>query len=101
MPRWSKINNNTKNYRRKVNHISGNNKFFERTFECRIQKNDLEKVITIWDLEFSVTKFKESCNYHGFEITNIYYVDNVGIVRRSLQYHSDSIGYITTERLDR
>ncbi len=101
MPKWSKINQNTKVYSRKVSHITGNNKISERKFECKIQKNNQKEVVKIWDVKFSVTKFEEHCNHYGFKIKNIYYVDHNKVVRKSLQFHGDTIGYISTERLDR
>ena len=36
-----------------------------------------------------------------YELNNTYYVDDQKIVRRASQYHSETIGYILTERIDR
>ena len=66
-----------------------------------MQKNNQKLAVEIWDVKFDVTKFQEKCDYDDFEITNIYYVDDQGIVRKSSQYHGDTLGYIITERLDR
>ncbi len=101
IPPWSKIDNSVATYVRKLSHMAGNNKIMERSFECKIKKIDRREEIKIWDIEFSVTKFEENCNNNQFGIKNIYYVDDRGIVRRSSQYHSETIGYILTERLDR
>ncbi len=100
MPKWSKIDYDMKIYSREISHLTGNNKINTRLFECKINKKRKKEVIEVWGLKFSVTKFTENCNNDGFEIENIYYVDNRNIVRKSFQYHSDTIGYITTERLD-
>ena len=101
MPSWAMINKNSTAYERKLSYITGNNKILERSFRCRIKKNDQKELIKIWDIEFLVTKFEENCDSDGFEIKNTLYVDAGEIVRRSLQYHGDLIGYVTTERLDR
>ena len=100
MPKWSKIDSNMTTYSREVSHLNGNNKISSREFFCKIKKNKHQE-IEIWDIKFSLRKFEETCRHNDFEIKNVYYVDNQDIVRRSLQYHSDTIGYITTERLDR
>ena len=101
IPPWSKINNNVTTYVRKLSQMSGNNEILERSFECKIKKNGPQEKIKVWDIKFSVTEFEENCSNNQLEIKNTYYVDDRGIVRRSLQYHSETIGYILTERLDR
>ena len=88
-------------YKRKISHLTGNNKISERLFECRIQKIDKKELIEIWDSEFLVTKFDELCLNNDLKIKNNYYLDNRNIVRKSLQYHSETVGYIITERIDR
>ena len=92
---------NIKEYNRELSHITGNNKLSVIFFECKIRKNKTKKVIEIWNVKFHVTKFEETCNHKGFEIKNTYYIDHKEIVRRSSQYHSKTLGYIITERLDR
>lgn len=101
IPLWSKIGHKMINYSRSVNYITGNNKISQQAFECNIQKNDKKEVIQIWDLEFRVTKFTEKCSSSDFKITNIYHLDDKKIVRQSNQYHSETLGYIFTQRLDR
>ena len=101
MPAWSKIGNSTKTYKRELIYTSGNNKILKHSFECSIEKNNRRQVIELWGVNFSVTKFKEHCSNDEYKLTNIYYVDDQKIVRRASQYHSETIGYILTERLDR
>ena len=101
MPAWSKIDNDIKTYKRELMYTSGNNKILKYSFKCSIEKNNRKEVIKIWDINFSVTKFKENCSNNGYEIKNTYYVDDREIVRRASQYHSETLGYILTERLDR
>ena len=101
MPSWSKIDNGITTYQRQLIYTSGNNKILKHSFECNIEKSNRKEVIEIWDINFFVTKFKENCGNSEFEIKNTYYVDDKEIVRRASQYHSETLGYILTERLDR
>lgn len=101
MPSWNKIEIAGKPYSRKISYLTGNNTIKTYTLECKIQQINRKERIKIWDVEFPVTKYKEKCTYKGIYITNTYHVDNKGIVRKSLQYHSETIGYVVIERLDR
>ena len=101
MPPWSKIKNNHQIYSRKQSYITGNNDIYSRIFRCDIQKADRGSIIEVWDVEFPVTEFKEVCASSNLEIKNTYYLDSRNIVRKSKQYHGDTIGYIIIERLDR
>jgi hypothetical protein len=101
MPPWSAINTDVNSYNRKVSHLTGNNKIRTRILECKIQKSNTKETKEIWDVKFLVTKFEESCSQNDFEIKNTYYVDNQGVVRKSSQYLSDTLGSILIERLDR
>ncbi len=101
MPPWSKIGDDIKIYKRELMYITGNNKILKHKFQCSIEKNNRQEVIKIWDINFSVTRFQENCSNNEYELNNTYYVDDRKIVRRASQYHSETIGYILTERLDR
>ena len=101
MPKWSKINSNTLYYRRTISYLSGNNKITEIALECSINKENKREFLRIWNVEFQVNKFHEVCYEDDFHIKNTYYVDEQNIVRQSSQYHSKTLGYIKTERLDR
>ena len=101
MPTWSKISKKTLPYNRELSHITGNNKIARRVFNCNVEKTSNEELIKIWDINFKVAKFEEKCSDSSFLFKNTYYVDDQGIVRRSSQYHSDTLGPILLERLDR
>ena len=101
MPHWSTVNKKIENYRRELNHITGNNKISKRVFKCNIEKTDSTELIKIWDINFKVDKFEENCSSGSLALKNTYQVDTQGIVRRSLQYHSETLGSILIERLDR
>ena len=100
MPPWSKIKDKEQIYSRALSYITGNNKISKRVFRCDIQKTSSGEIIEIWDINFEVDGFEENCVNSNRSFKNTYHVDNQGIVRRSSQYHSDTIGYIFTERLD-
>ena len=101
MPPWSKINKKTGTYSRELAHITGNNKIYKRVFSCNVEKANSEELIKIWGVDFKVAKFVESCFDSGFTFKNVYHVDTRGIIRKSLQYHSNTLGSIIIERLDR
>ena len=101
MPNWSKINKESKSYSRELKYITGNNKISKLILDCKIKKSDKPEIIEIWGIDFNVTKYEEDCEQGDFNITNSYYLDDIGIVRQSHQYHSKTIGTIFTQRLDR
>ena len=101
MPPWSKVNKKTENYSRKLTHITGNNESYKRVFICDIEKTSSGEFIKIWDINFKVDKFEESCSDGSFTFKNTYHVDTKRTVRRSSQYHSETLGFILIERLDR
>lgn len=100
MPAWSKINNEAK-YLRQFVYLSGNNQLINKKFKCVIKKSDHWKNIVIWGAPFNVVLFEEQCIEKNNMINNLYLIDRLGIVRKSYQYHSATIGYIVTERLER
>lgn len=100
MPPWSKIKNKKQIYSRELNYITGNNQILKLSLKCDIQKTSKKEVIKIWEINFEVAAFEENCHKSGLEIKNIFYVDSQSIVRRSSQYHSDTIGLLHIERLD-
>ena len=101
MPSWSKINKKTEIYSRELNHLNGNNRISKRIFNCNIEKTSSGNLIKIWDINFKVDKFEESCSDGSLMFNNTYQVDTQGIVRRSTQHHSKTLGSILIERLDR
>ena len=101
MPPWSKIKKKNEHYSREIGHIAGNNKISKRVFNCNIEKTSSTEIVKIWDINFKVDKFEESCSDGSLTLKNVYQVDSKGIVRRSTQYHSETIGSILIERLDR
>ena len=101
MPLWSKINKKTETFSRELNYITGNNKISKRVFSCNIEKTSSKEQIKIWDINFTVDNFEENCSDGSLIIKNTYQVDTKEIVRRSSQDHSETLGSILIERLDR
>ena len=101
MPPWSKISKTKETYNREFAHITGNNKISKRVFSCDIAKTKSEELIEIWDIIFKVAQFEEQCFNGNLTFKNTYQVDDQGIVRKSSQYHSNTLGSILIERLDR
>lgn len=100
LPSWSQVMVPTK-YERTLSYLGGNNRIYTRRFNCSLEKNDDQVVLNVWDASFEATLFNESCLDKNGIIKNKYFVENSGLVRRSIQYHSETLGYIITERLDR
>ena len=94
MPPWSEINTKIQTYSRELYHITGNNKIFTRVFSCEIKKTRTGELIKIWDKNFKTAKFEESCFNSSIKFQNSYLVDTQGIVRKSFQYHSETLGSI-------
>ena len=100
IPEFSKIKK-TSNYERKLSYLDGNNNLFVIELNCQIRKSSTQNVIDVWGVPFKVRLYKEKCTNPNRIIKNSYYVDQSNNVRRSIQFHSDTIGYILIERLDR
>ena len=100
-PKWSEIKNSNKKYTRYLTYLDGQNKTYSKVYKCEIRRSLNDTNINILELNFKTIRFDEKCNSNEKEINNIYFVDEKGIKRRSLQYHGPSVGYIKTERWDR
>ena len=100
IPQWTNIKK-TAEYKRKISFLDGNNQIVSRTFLCKIAKTDDGIIINIWNIDFEVVLYEEYCSGNSGKIKNEYYLDRYNIVRKSKQYHSETVGYITIERLDR
>lgn len=103
MPPWAEINNGSSSYKRKLSYLDGNNDISTLVMKCKIKKNSKteKEKIKIWEVNFSVSQFVEDCSNDSITFTNTYYLDSKKVVRKSLQYHSEAIGYLLIERLDR
>ena len=100
MPSWSEIKRSA-TYERNISYLAGNNLIQTTNFSCHIVRADREELINVWEVNFKVNKYEETCTEPLSQIKNMYYLDKNWIVRRSLQFHSKTVGYILTERVDR
>lgn len=100
IPQWAKIKKSAE-YKRKISFLDGNNQILSRIFTCKITKIDDGIIINIWNIDFEVVLYDEHCRGNRVEIKNEYYLDKSNIVRKSKQFHSETLGYVTIERLDR
>lgn len=100
-PPWKNISSNGAIYSRELSYLDGKNKIYRLTLDCKIKKYETQEKLEIWGVVFLATKYEENCHSLEQTIKNIYYLDAQEIVRKSLQFHSQRIGYISTERLDR
>ena len=99
MPSWSVLLN-SEQYVRQITYLTGNNFLQNKTFKCvmkKVTENDMQE---IWGIVHKTKKYKEDCVSPNTKFSNVYYVDKFGVVRRSKQYHSDTLGYIITERIE-
>jgi hypothetical protein len=100
MPSWTEVKD-TSEYTRQISYLSGNNQTKTETYSCSIERDKKRSSVTIFDVDFSVQKYRENCTYGAIKLDNIYFVDNKSIVRKTTQYHGPAVGYVTIERLDR
>lgn len=100
IPFWKDIDDASP-YKRTVSYLSGNNKIHQKKYLCEIKKIGEKETIKVWGVAFLVEKYEEYCDFKKENIRNKYYLDIEKNVRRSRQYHSDTLGYIIIERLDR
>ena len=100
MPPWADIKE-TSEYTREISYLSGNNQTESKKFSCGIRKNKKRLSVSIFDVDFNVQKYHEICTLGAEKINNVYFVDKKNIVRKSIQYHGPTLGYVTIERLDR
>ena len=98
-PNWNVMSNKS-SYDRKLSYLKGNNQIYSQIFNCKIDKVKDKDSIVIWEINFFVRKYEETCHYKNKTINNTYYVDDQNIVRKSYQFHSLTLGHISTERLD-
>lgn len=92
---------NKRKYKRQLSYLGGDNLILTRIFSCQIERDKKPSSVIIFELQFKVRKYTETCHHDSIDLQNIYFVDNESIVRKSRQYHSPALGYITVERLDR
>lgn len=99
MPTWAKLKSDSA-YQKELRYLVGNNRSHIRRLRCNIKSVGSETTIKVWEVDFLVRKYEEKCTDNEGVLESVYYLDHRRIVRRSRQYHSESLGYIITERLE-
>ena len=100
IPEWKFIKE-TQSYPRSLSYLSGDNEIKIEEFECSLEKEkDVEK-IEIFKIYYLTRVYTEKCQNSIMSIQNKYYIDKNHIVRKSYQFHSNVVGYLLTERIDR
>lgn len=87
-------------YEKKQTWLSEDNQVSSITLSCKIIISPQPIDIDVFDKRFTVRRAEENCQSENFNVQNLYFVDDLGIVRRSKQYHGKSTGHILIERLD-
>ena len=100
-PSWPKIDYEGSYYVKTLSYLGGNNRIHLKKWNCKIKKLSEKQMIEVWEVSFLVERYEEFCSNKKNNISNIYYLDEFAIIRRSNQFHSDTVGYITIERIDR
>jgi len=88
-------------YTRSMAYLREDNQMRIHDYVCEMSDTGQLERLEIFDAPFTAWLFRETCEGSPGGFTNDYYVDAVGIVRKSRQYHGEKIGYMTLERLDR
>ncbi len=101
IPPWINLKTNGGAYIRQLSYLDGSNKIYSLNLKCEIKKIHKKTRITVWNASFKVNNYEEVCTDTKRLIRNTYHVGNDGVVRESYQYHSDTLGYIMLQRLDR
>ena len=99
-PKWHKITDETV-YKKNVSYLSGNNQLEIVDLDCKIKKISGEQILNIWEVDFTVIRYDETCLNGAQIIKNTYFVENFEVIRKSIQYHSGDLGYLKIVRLDR
>ena len=100
MPHWDKIGS-ASNYEKTLSYLNGSNQISAIKYECKLTLINKSETIKIWKVSHTIKKYHENCFRDDHEIKNTYYLDSRNIVRKSYQYHSETLGYLKIERVDR
>jgi len=98
--KWSALVNKT-SYDRQLSYLMEGNSLSVQLFNCSILKTKSRVIIENFDIKFVTAHFEEVCSNEYFTFKNDYFVDKDDIVRRANVFHSQVIGNIYIERLDR
>ena len=87
-------------YSKTMNWLFADNQIQSKIFSCTISVESDKRTIIVFDKEFLTRRAVETCQSEILDFQNEYFFEDNGIVRRSHQFHSGSIGRLLIERLD-
>ena len=88
------------NYQRTYRWLTKDNQIKETSYICVISLEKTGKRIIVFEKKFLTDWYQETCDANSSQISNSYYLDYNGTVRRSYQYHSKHLKQVLIERLD-
>lgn len=90
--------NSTGSHTRVHTLLNGEDQAVQTQFICTF-RNAGTQTITVVELSYATTQITESCSADGQSFENQYWVSGSGLIRKSLQWLSPDLGYITVEDL--
>jgi hypothetical protein len=88
----------TEYYTRFQTYLDGEYQSRFRSFQCQ-ETGTKQEIISIFGKEHQTTRTEETCFSLSIEISNIYWRGVDGLLWKTKQWVSPSIGYLVTERL--
>jgi hypothetical protein len=80
--------------------ITPENKIVEFSFSCTMSRNYDVNSIEIFNQKYEIVEYIESCKNNKYIIVNKLWQSLEGFTIKTLQWHSESLGYITFTRLN-
>ena len=87
-------------YKKTMDWLYADNQIQSDIFTCTISVEMKKQNIIVFDKEFSTRRALETCESGTLSVQNEYFYEETGVVRRSHQFLSRSLGSIFIERLD-
>ncbi len=79
-------------------YLTGEDRIEQRRFTCTLSAPVREPVV-IYEIQYQTARITESCSDERDSFTNDYWIDAQGVVRKSRQWLSPSVGYLEIERI--
>ena len=92
--------NGSGTYKKTMDWLYADNQIQSDLFTCTISVEMKKHYIIVFDKEFLTRKALETCKSETLSIQNEYFYEPTGVVRRSRQFLSRSLGSIFIERLN-
>jgi hypothetical protein len=96
----SAVSRQAANKTRVYSHLNGEDKSIRRSFSCTIMPRGAE-VVEIIQISYTVSRVTERCSADGVVFQNEYWFSSDQKMRKSRQWISEDVGYLTIEDLRR